>query len=380
MQVNGRLPVGVGAALLAAGLFGASTPFAKLLVGRIAPVLLAALLYLGSGIGLAALYGLRSWLRHLPPSLTWRRAVRHHVSSAAEDSLATAQAEAPLGRADLPWLSGAVFFGGVVGPLLLMLGLRATPASAASLLLNLEGVFTALLAWYAFHENFDRRIAIGMAAIVTGGILLSWQGRPEAGLPWSALAIAGACACWGIDNNLTQKVSAGDPVQIAAIKGAVAGSVNLVLALLLGASLPSVGILLLAGAIGFLGYGLSLALFVLALRHIGTARTGAYFSLAPFVGAAISLLWLREPVGPLFLAAAALMGLGIWLHLSERHEHEHHHLALTHEHRHSHGKHHRHEHPPGVDPTEPHSHRHEHAPLTHRHPHFPDIHHRHGHQ
>jgi drug/metabolite transporter (DMT)-like permease len=380
MQVNGRLPVGVGAALIAAGLFGASTPFAKFLVGRIAPVLLAALLYLGSGIGLAALYGLRSWLRHLPPSLTAHRTIRRRSASARGDTLPTAQAEAPLGRADVPWLSGAVFFGGVVGPVLLMLGLRVTPASAASLLLNLEGVFTALLAWYLFHENFDRRIAVGMAAIVAGGILLSWQGRPEAGLPWGALAIVGACACWGIDNNLTQKVSAGDPLQVAAIKGAVAGSVNLVLALLLRAALPPAGVVLLACAIGFLGYGLSLVLFVLALRHIGTARTGAYFSLAPFVGAAISLLWLREPVGPLFLAAATLMGLGIWLHLSERHEHEHHHLALTHEHRHTHDKHHQHEHPPGVDPTEPHSHPHAHAPLTHRHPHFPDIHHRHGHQ
>jgi drug/metabolite transporter (DMT)-like permease len=262
---------------------------------------------------------------------------------------------------------------------LLMLGLRATPASTTSLLLNLEGVFTALLAWFAFRENVDRRIAAGMASIVAGGVLLSWQGRPEVGLPWGALAIAGACACWGIDNNLTQKVSAGDPLQVAAIKGAVAGSVNLVLALMLGAQLPPAGVLLLAALIGFLGYGVSLVLFVLALRHIGTARTGAYFSLAPFVGAAISLVWLREPVGPLFVVAAALMGLGIWLHLSERHEHEHFHPAMVHEHRHVHDTHHQHDHPPGVDPREPHSHPHAHAPLTHRHPHFPDIHHRHGH-
>jgi drug/metabolite transporter (DMT)-like permease len=368
-----RLPVGVPAALLAAVLFGASTPFAKRLLGEIAPVLLAALLYLGSGLGLGVLYVLRHWLRHRPPSSARR------ASPDVGEARPARHDEAPLGRAELPWLAGAVFFGGMVGPVLLMLGLRATPASTASLLLNLESVFTALLAWFAFRENVDRRIAAGMAAIVAGGVLLSWQGRPEAGLPWGALAIAGACACWGIDNNLTQKVSAGDPLQVAAIKGAVAGSVNLVLALLLGAALPPAGVVLLAGAIGFLGYGLSLVLFVLALRHIGTARTGAYFSLAPFVGAAVSLVLLREPMSPLFVVAAGLMGLGIWLHLSERHEHEHSHPAMVHEHRHVHDEHHQHDHPPGVDPTEPHSHPHAHAPFIHRHPHFPDIHHRHGH-
>jgi drug/metabolite transporter (DMT)-like permease len=373
MTSRQRLPAGVPAALLAAVLFGASTPLAKFLLGRTSPVLLAGLLYLGSGAGLSVVHGLRSALRRRSPFFVRR------PSPAPDDAGSVGPGEAPLRRADLPWLAGAVFFGGVAGPVLLMLGLRATPASTASLLLNLEGVFTALLAWYAFHENFDRRIAVGMAAIVAGGALLSWQGRPAVGLPWGALAIAGACACWGIDNNLTQKVSAGDPLQVAAIKGAVAGSVNLVLALILGAALPPAGVVLIAGLIGFLGYGLSLVLFVFALRHIGTARTGAYFSLAPFVGAAVSLVWLREPVGSMFVAAAALMGVGIWLHLSERHEHEHSHPAMVHEHRHVHDEHHQHDHPPGVDPREPHSHPHAHPPLTHRHPHFPDIHHRHGH-
>jgi drug/metabolite transporter (DMT)-like permease len=347
-----NLPAGVGVAILAAALFGASTPFAKLLLGEIPPVLLAGLLYLGSGVGLSVVNLLR----------------RGKVRS-----------EAPLSRSDLPWLSGAVCFGGVLGPLLLMLGLRLTSASTASLLLNLEGVFTALLAWFVFRENFDRRIALGMGLIVAGGVLLSWQSERSFRLPLGSLAVIGACLCWGIDNNLTQKVSAGDPIQVTAIKGTVAGSVNLGLALLLGASLPPAPSLGGALLVGFLGYGVSLVLFVLALRHIGTARTGAYFSLAPFVGAVVSLVLLRESVGIFFVDAALLMGVGVWLHLTERHEHAHHHEAMTHTHRHVHDVHHQHEHPPGIDPTEPHTHPHTHEPLTHVHPHFPDIHHRHGH-
>jgi drug/metabolite transporter (DMT)-like permease len=348
---RGKLPSGVGVAILAAVLFGASTPFAKLLLGQLPPVLLAGLLYLGSGIGLTVL-----------------RAVRRRQAE-----------EAPLTRKDYPWLAGAVLFGGMLGPVLLMLGLSSTPASAASLLLNLEGVFTALLAWFVFRENFDRRIALGMLLILAGGVLLSWQGAGELTLPLGSLLVVGACLCWGIDNNLTQKVSTGDPFQVAAIKGAAAGSVNLVVAFVLGAELPAPAVLGGALLVGFAGYGLSLALFVLALRHIGTARTGAYFSLAPFVGAAVALPLLREPVGPLFLGAAALMGAGVWLHLTEKHEHEHTHEWMEHTHPHVHDEHHQHEHPPGIDPQAPHTHPHVHEPLTHTHPHYPDIHHRHRH-
>ena len=344
------LPTGVGFAVLAAALFGASTPFAKLLLGGLPPVLLAGLLYLGSGLGLTLL-----------------RLCRRQ------------SAEARLTRKDYPWLAGAVLFGGVLGPVMLLLGLGATPASTASLLLNLEGVFTALLAWFAFKENFDRRIALGMLLIVAGGILLSWQGVAGLGLPLGSLGIAGACLCWGIDNNLTQKVSAGDPVQVAAIKGAAAGTVNLALGLFLGGKLPVPPVLLSALLVGFLGYGCSLVLFVLALRHVGTARTGAYFSLAPFVGAGVSLVLLHEPVGPLFISAAVLMGIGVWLHLTEKHEHTHTHERMAHSHRHVHDEHHKHAHDHDVDPSEPHTHWHEHEPLTHTHPHYPDIHHRHGH-
>ncbi len=346
---------GVVYALLAAGLFGASTPFAKLLVGRVDPVLLAGLLYFGSGCGLFAWRWLGSWGRPRGSS------------------------EAPLRRADYPWLAGAVLSGGVVGPVLLMTGLTATPASTASLMLNLEGVLTALLAWFVFKENFDRRIALGMAAITAGGVLLSLGERPGAGLPWGALAVAGACLAWAIDNNLTRKVSAGDPVQIAAIKGLAAGTVSLGIALTRGAELPGGWTVLACGVVGLAGYGVSLTLFVLALRGLGTARTGAYFSVAPFVGATISVPLLGDRPTASFFGAAALMGVGVWLHLTERHGHEHDHEELSHDHRHVHDAHHQHEHAPGDTPGEPHSHPHRQLPMRHSHPHYPDIHHRHSH-
>ena len=340
--------------LASAALFGTSTPLAKLLLGAGAdPWLLAGLLYLGSGLGLsAAMFAGR--FAGLP-----RR-------------------EAPLRRAYLLWLGLAVLAGGMAGPLLLMIGLSRTPASSAALLLNVEGLATMGIAWLVFRENVDRRLLLGAAAILAGAGLLSWQGGPG-GVGLGALAIVGACFAWGIDNNLTRKLSSADPVQIAAIKGVVAGAANLALGLIHGASLPSAGAILGAGLVGFFGYGVSLVLFVLALRHLGTARTGAYFSTAPFLGAVLSLILFREPVTAQLAAAAVLMALGVYLHLSEQHEHDHLHEAMDHEHRHVHDEHHQHAHGPHDPPGEPHTHRHHHAPLRHKHPHYPDLHHRHGH-
>jgi drug/metabolite transporter (DMT)-like permease len=346
---------GVVLAIAAAVLFGASTPLSKILLGRLDPILLAGLLYLSSGVGLEL----------------WRRVQ-------ARSGGRTSQ-QAPLKRADLPWLGGAIVTGGVAAPVLLLLGLATTPASAASLLLNLEGVPTAALAWLVFKESFDRRIALGMAAITAGGALLSWAGRPALGAPWGALAIIGACFAWGIDNNLTRRISAGDPVQIAAAKGLAAGLLNVTVALVRGAPIPSLSLIPMAALLGFLGYGVSLTLFVLALRHIGAARTSAYFSLAPFVGAGGSVLLLGDPLSPHFLIAAALMAVGVWLHVTERHEHEHEHPLIEHEHQHEHDEHHQHAHGDGDPPGEPHSHAHVHPPLLHAHPHYPDIHHRHSH-
>jgi len=226
----------------------------------------------------------------------------------------------------------------------------------------------------------DIRIFLGMVAIVAGGVILSWTQAPDNGLPWGTLAIAGACACWAIDNNLTRVVSGGDPVQVAAIKGGVAGAINISIGLMIGGRFPDALHLFSAGTIGLIGYGISLVAFVLALRHLGAARTGAYFSTAPFVGAALSLLLLREAPTLSFWIAGGLMALGVWLHVSEHHEHEHDHEALEHEHLHAHDAHHQHAHDVAPDGDAPHSHVHRHAPLSHSHPHYPDLHHRHGHR
>jgi drug/metabolite transporter (DMT)-like permease len=260
-----------------------------------------------------------------------------------------------------------------------MLGLARTDAATASLLLTLEGAATALIAWFIFHENFDRRIAIGMASLVAGAAVLSWSGAPTFDSIVGLLAIAGACVAWGLDNNLTRKVSLADPLQIAMLKGLIAGPFNLILGLGISLAAPSLSGVLLAGIVGFLGYGISLALFVVALRDLGTARTGAYFSTAPFIGSAVAVIALGEPVTTQLLIAGALMAIGVWLHLTERHEHEHVHEALVHTHSHVHDTHHRHTHKTTDPPGEPHTHSHEHKPMRHTHPHVPDMHHTHHH-
>lgn len=345
---------GAGArlALASALLFGASTPLAKLLLGAVDPWLLAGLLYAGAGLGLLALRLLRPFL---------------------------AAGEGWPARTDLPWLGLAVAAGGVAGPALLMLGLARTGAATASLLLTLEGVLTAVVAWTVFREATDRRMVAGMALIAAGAVVLAWQGRLEVGGVAGPLLVALACLCWAVDNNLTRKVALADPIRITLLKGLVAGGVNLTLALAAGAALPGPGVALAAGLVGFLGYGLSLALFILALRRIGTARTGAYFGMAPFVGALIAVPLLGEAPDARLLLAAAFMGAGVYLHLTERHEHEHGHEPLEHAHRHLHDEHHGHAHDPGDPPGEPHVHRHAHARLRHAHPHFPDAHHQHRH-
>lgn len=347
---------GAPLAIGSAALFGASTPLAKALLGaNVDPWLLAGLLYLGSGLGLAVV--------HL-----WRR----RWGQGAQ--------EVPLRRGDWPWMALVVLSGGVAGPVLLMLGLSTTSASSGALLLNLEGLATMAIAWLVFRENVDRRLLLGAGAILAGAVLLSWQGEAGlGGLGPGALLIAAACLAWGIDNNLTRKISASDPVQIAMVKGLAAGGVNLALALARGSELPAPGLVAAAGVVGFLGYGVSLVLFVLALRSLGTARTGAYFSTAPFIGALLAVGMFGEPVTLLLLAAAALMGFGLYLHLVERHDHEHVHEPMEHEHPHVHDAHHQHAHGDG-DPTgEPHTHRHRHGRLVHRHGHYPDLHHRHDH-
>jgi drug/metabolite transporter (DMT)-like permease len=344
---------GITYALLAAFLFGASTPFAKLLIGGIDPWVLAGILYLGSGLGLILLLifnYLRTKIAPISPS-----------------------------KIDFQWLMGATLFGGVLGPVFMMTGLSLSTAASSSLLLNLEGVLTSVIAWVVFREHYDKRIVLGMISIFLGGIILSWSSDSTFGVSHGAIFIIAACLCWAIDNNLTRKVSANDAILITTIKSLVAGATNLFLALFLERNIPILLNITYGIILGFFGYGLSIVCFVLALRSIGTSRTGAYFSIAPFAGATLSLFIFNNEFSLQLIVASLLMGLGVWLHITERHDHTHVHESLTHTHDHIHDDHHQHDHFPNDPPGKKHSHSHNHESIIHNHPHFPDIHHRHMH-
>jgi drug/metabolite transporter (DMT)-like permease len=345
-MVLGRERSGVVSALSSAVLFGAATPAAKALLEAISPLVLAGLFYLSSGLVLS------SWAAA-------RRVFRRRVHAP------------PLRGGDLRWLALAALCGGVAGPVLLFLGLQATPASTASLLLNLEGVLTAVLARFAFGEHLGGRLVAGMATIVVGCAVLGWGGETAAGTGLGALAVAGACLAWAIDNNLTRKISGGDAVVVGAAKGLVAGAATLSLGLATGAALPRAGAIAAAAVVGVFGYGQSLVLFIRALRDLGTARTVASFSVAPFAGA---LLFLGEAVSSALVVGGLLVGLGVWLHLTEDHRHAHEHPEAAHDHWHRHDDHHDHRHG-----GEGHAHPHHHPLTIHSHPHYPDLHHRHGH-
>ncbi len=345
----------IGQAVLAALLFGASAPLAKLLLGNVEPIPLAALLYLGSGLGMLPVYALR------------RAAAPEH------------QAEAHIARADIPWLAGAVLAGGVAAPIVLLFSLRSTPAATASLLLNFEGVATTLIAALAFREAIGRRVWIAIFCITGASILLSWQAGGAWGLSLGAVGILGACALWGVDNNFTRNVSAKDPATIVTVKGIAAGTFSLLLALLLGNSLPAAAGALGGLLLGGVSYGLSIMLFVRAMRTLGAARTSALFGVAPFAGALLSLALFRDAFSIPALLALPLMAGGAFLLIGEDHSHRHTHDELEHDHLHSHDdQHHTHSHP-GLGGVGAHAHPHHHAALSHTHAHTPDIHHRHVH-
>ena len=340
-------------ALAAAALFGASTPFAKLLLGEISPVVLAGLLYLGSGIGLALLRLAQDRSPHLR--------------------------EAPLAARDWGWLAGAILAGGVAAPVLLLWGLSGSGAAETALLLNFEGMITALAAAVLFREAVGARVWLAALIMLAAGFVLAYDPKSPLAFSPYALAIVGACLGWAIDNNLTRKIAGADPVAIAMTKGLAAGSFNLGLGLSLGGTFPALGAASGALALGFVGYGVSLVLFIYALRHLGAARTAAHFSTAPFIGAALAVPLLAEPVTAGLLAAAALMAIATWLVLTELHSHEHLHERLVHTHRHVHDQHHQHAHR-GDEGPEPNVHEHAHEPMLHAHPHVPDLHHRHRHE
>jgi drug/metabolite transporter (DMT)-like permease len=344
----------IGKALAAAVLFGASAPLAKTLLQDIQPVPLAAFLYLGCGAG-ALLFGL---LRRAAPR----------------------GAEAALARQDLPWLGGAILAGGVAAPVVLMFSLQATPAGTASLLLNFESVATALLAGLLFREAIGRYTWTAIALITGGSVLLSWSAAGWGFSP-GALGVLAACTLWGLDNNFTRHISGKDPLMIVAVKGLVAGSVSLLLALALGQPLPALVPALKAMLLGSVSYGLSIVLFIMALRDLGAARTSALYATAPFLGMVLAVVLLGERPGGLFALAIPLMLGGAYLMLREQHEHNHEHVGIEHDHVHCHDDdHHDHEHGADGDCAgERHAHPHQHTATVHQHEHTPDLHHRHGH-
>jgi drug/metabolite transporter (DMT)-like permease len=343
-------------ALLAALLFGASAPLAKLLLGELSPLVLAGLLYLGSGFGV----------------LLFKLLARSRSSSIKR--------EAPLQRADMPWLAGATLAGGIAAPVILLFSLRSTPAATASLLLNFEGVATTLLAGLLFKEAVSKRAWLAIAIITMAGMLLSVNFAETWGVSAGALGILLACALWGLDNNLTRHISAKDPLTIVIVKGVCAGTVSLTLGLLTGGSVPAFPALAGALLLGFLSYGASIVLFIRAMRQLGAARTSALFTTAPLAGVGLSFLLFTGLPGTLFWIALPLMIFGASFLINEDHGHWHAHQPATHDHAHSHtDRHHEHSHPTGMVVSTSHSHMHEHTEQEHEHPHLPDTHHRHSH-
>jgi drug/metabolite transporter (DMT)-like permease len=343
-------------ALLAALLFGASTPLAKLLLGEVQPIPLAALLYLGSGAGAFIML----LIQH---TLNGGKTIEAHLS-----------------RSDLPWLLGAMLAGGVAAPIVLLLGLKHTPASTASLLLNFESVATTLIAVYFFKESIDRRIAWAVGLVTLASILISWTSG-QWGFSLGAMGVVGACFLWGLDNNFTRHISAKNPLMIVGVKGLGAATFSLALTTILNQEIPSIKIVGLAMLLGSISYGFSIQLFIMAMRHLGAARTSTLFGTAPFIGVALSLLLLHEVPQFLFWIAVPIMLVGAWLMLTENHDHHHIHESVEHTHAHSHpDEHHDHICPAEVPLINSiHSHPHRHQPLKHIHPHAPDLHHRHEH-
>jgi drug/metabolite transporter (DMT)-like permease len=347
------------AVLASAVLFGASMPLAKLLLGGIPPVALAGLLYAGAFLGLAVYRGAAGFAR---------RRSRSQGSAG----------EAPLEKRDLPWLAGAILSGGIGAPILLMLGLSRVTGFAGSLLLNFEAAATALIAVFLFRENAGRRVWAAIALMTAGGVLLSWNSGPGRLELAGPLLVLAAMAGWGLDNNLTRQISDKDPVQIAMVKGLVSGAFSLGLAFALGQGV-SPELPVFAGlAVGALGYGLSLALFIKGLKGLGAFRAGALFSIAPFAGALVSILVLGDRVRPGLAAAGLLMAAAVVLVVREKHAHAHHHDRMTHSHAHVHSDLH-HDHAHEGDVREPHLHGHVHEGTDHFHGHWPDSDHRHGH-
>ena len=335
-------------ALLAALLFGISTPLVQHVGAGLGAFCTAALLYAG-----AAVVGLLS---------------RQRI-----------EREARLRRTDLPRLLAMAAFGAVVGPVALAWGLQNTSGTSASLMLTLEALFTAVLAWRLYRETLDGRVWAAMALLLAGGMVLVLdQGRTGEAQLWGLVAVLLATAAWGVDNTLSRALAERDPGQVVMAKALLGATATALLAWALGEPLPAAGAALALMLIGATGYGLSLRFYLLAQRAFGAARTGSVFAFAPFIGAALAVALGDRSASGWMALGSVLMLAGVLLHLAESHAHEHMHEALAHEHAHRHDDgHHDHLHDPV--PTGEHSHWHRHAPQRHAHAHVPDAHHAHRH-
>jgi drug/metabolite transporter (DMT)-like permease len=335
-------------ALLAAVFFGASAPIAKLLLGDVPPILMAAFLYLGSGTGISLIK-------------LYQRATRK-------------QKEAGIKSPDVKWLAGAIISGGILAPILLMISLKNTPASTASLLFNFEGVGTTLIALFFFRESISRRALGAILAITVASVFLSTNFQSGLGFSLGAIGVISACVLWGLDNNFTRNISAKDPLTIVAWKGLVSGTFSLILGLSLGQRIPAITSILSILLLGFLSYGLSTMLFIYSMRGLGAARTSALYGTAPLAGVLLSIVIFKDPLTLLFGIAAIMMVAGTLLLANEEHAHFHIHMPVVHEHRHMHDdEFHGH-----GNERDAHSHEHEHPQTQHEHGHMPDIHHRHA--
>ena len=345
---SGERLTGVSTGLAAAALFGSSAPFAKLLLPETSALALSAILYLGASAALSL----------------WCLVRREG-------------AEASPRRADWPLLLGVILLGGIVGPVLMLLGLERMSALSVALMLNLEAAFTILLAVGLFGEHLGGLEALAAATVIFGATIVGLGPGNLHGDPLGAAEVAGACLAWGIDNNLSQRLSLRDPVATARIKTLGAGACTLAIAFVLGYRLPAGAALGGALAVGALCYGASLVLDMKALRILGAAREAAFFATAPFIGAIVAVIVFGNAPRVSEWTGGLLMAAGVVLLMRERHAHMHTHQEFEHDHLHVHDQHHRHVHPEPV--AEPHSHPHRHAPLTHDHPHLSDLHHRHVH-
>jgi drug/metabolite transporter (DMT)-like permease len=346
---------GAAMALGAALLFGVSTPYSKILLRETGPLTLAALLYIGAGLALII-------------TLPLRRSFRAHGA-----------VEAALRRADLPVFSAAVLCGSILGPSLMMFGLKRVSAVTGSLLLNLEPPLTIVIAVLLFREHVGKRQSSAAALILAGTAMVGWR-TGELASQWPGILAVGLAAfSWAIDTNLNQRLSLRDPVALGGIKGLVGGVAMLAMAVIAGETPPPARDIAWGLVLGAIAYGASIVLFFRALRELGAARVAAYFATAPFAGALTAVVVLHESLRGVDLFAMGLMAAGLGLLLKETHDHEHVHDGMEHDHAHAHDDHHDHEHGPGVVVEVRHAHPHRHAPLVHTHPHVPDLHHRHGH-